>query len=505
MQKQSFTLKGGQSQSQSQSSNLKGLFEGYFIEPQFLDEVFQHNGVPNGYYDKIIEHFNKLSLDDFKDINEYTKMSFFNQGITFAVYSDKDQGTERIFPFDLFPRIIPKDEWEMLEKGVIQRNRAINMFLWDIYHDKKIFKDKVVPEELIASSPYYYKSMMGVNPVGKIYTHVSGTDLIKHNDGKYYVLEDNVRCPSGVSYVLSNRDAIKKTFPNLLLHHDVSSVQEYPLQLHEIMKSVAPEKAESPTCVVLTPGIFNSAYFEHAFLALNMGIQLVEGRDLLVDKNFVYMKTLYGPKRVDVIYRRVDDEFIDPLVFNKDSMLGVKGLMGAYQAGNVTLLNAPGTGAADDKAVYTYVPAMIKYYLSEEAILNNVHTYRCELDNDLKYVLENMEKVVVKPVDESGGYGLLVGSRATKEEIEEFKKRILANRRKYIAQPIMSLSVHSTFIDEDNKFEERHIDLRTYCLMGKDKSYLLKGGLTRVALKKGSLVVNSSQGGGSKDTWVLLT
>jgi uncharacterized circularly permuted ATP-grasp superfamily protein len=503
MQKQQSSLQG--TQSQSQISNLQGLFTNYAIDPKFLDEVFQQSGVPNPYYDKIIEHFNSLSIEDFKDINEYTKMSFFNQGITFAVYSDKDKGTERIFPFDLFPRIIPKDEWDMLEKGIIQRNRAINMFLWDIYHDKKIFKDKVVPEELIASSPYYYKAMMDVNPIGQIYTHVSGTDLIKHSDGKYYVLEDNVRCPSGVSYVLSNRDAIKKTFPNLLLHHDVSSVQEYPLELHEIMKSVAPEKIEEPTCVVLTPGIFNSAYFEHAFLALNMGIQLVEGRDLFVEKKFVYMKTLYGPKRVDVIYRRVDDDFIDPLVFNKDSMLGVPGLMGAYQAGHVTLLNAPGTGAADDKAVYTYVPAMIKYYLSEESILNNVHTYRCEKDDDLKYVLENMEKVVIKPVDESGGYGLLVGSRATKEELEEFRKRILANRRKYIAQPIMSLSVHSTFIEGENKFEQRHVDLRTYCLMGKDKSYLLKGGLTRVALKKGSLVVNSSQGGGSKDTWVMLS
>lgn len=489
---------------ENNTSELQGLFSGYAVDAKFLDEVFTQQGKSNPHYQKILEHFNKLSLDDFKDINEYTKMSFFNQGITFAVYSDKEKGIERIFPFDLFPRVIPNKEWDMLEKGVIQRNTAINMFLWDIYHEKKIFKDKVVPESLIATSPYYYQAMMGVDPVGKIYTHVAGTDLIKHSDGNYYVLEDNVRCPSGVSYVLSNRDAIKKTFPNLLLNHNVRSVQEYPLELLDIMKSVAPEKTQEPTCVVLTPGIYNSAYFEHAFLALNMGIQLVEGRDLFVEKGFVYMKTLYGPQRVDVIYRRVDDDFIDPLVFKSDSMLGVPGLMSAYKEGNVTLLNAPGTGAADDKAVYTYVPDMIKYYMSEEPILKNVHTYRCEKDDDLKYVLENMEKVVVKPVDESGGYGLLVGSKATKEEIEEFKKRIQANRRKYIAQPIMSLSVHSTFIDGENKFEQRHIDLRTYCLMGKDKQYLLKGGLTRVALKKGSLVVNSSQGGGSKDTWVLL-
>jgi uncharacterized circularly permuted ATP-grasp superfamily protein len=480
------------------------LFEGYELDQQFLDEVFTASGQVRPYYERIVEHFNKLSLPDFKDINEYTKMSFFNQGITFAVYSDTDKGVERIFPFDLFPRLINSKEWAMLEKGVIQRNLAINMFLWDIYHDKHILKDKVVPEELIQSSPYYYDCMHGVDPVGKVYTHVAGTDLIKHSDGEYYVLEDNVRCPSGVSYVLSNRDAIKRTFPNLFLNSNVCSVQEYPLELLEIMKSVAQNNIDNPTCVVLTPGIYNSAYYEHAFLALNMGILLVESRDLYVENKFVYMKTLYGPKKVDVIYRRVDDDYIDPLVFRPESLLGVPGLMSAYIAGNVTLMNAPGTGAADDKAVYTYVPAMIKYYLAEEPILKNVHTYKCEDESDFKYVLENMEKLVIKPVDESGGYGLLVGSRATKEEIADFKERIKANRRKYIAQPIMSLSVHATYIESSEKFEQRHIDLRTYCLMGKNKQYLLKGGLSRVALKKGSLVVNSSQGGGSKDTWVLL-
>ncbi|TAG53864.1 MAG: circularly permuted type 2 ATP-grasp protein [Cytophagales bacterium] len=470
----------------------------------FLDEVFSSDFKQNSEYEKIINHFSELSLEDYKAINEFTKMSFFDQGITFNVYSDKDKGVERIFPFDLFPRIIKPVEWEMLERGIIQRNLAINMFLWDIYHEKKILKDKVVPAELIQSSPYYYKAMMDVNPVGKVYTHVSGTDLIKHSDGKYYVLEDNVRCPSGVSYVLSNRDAIKKSLPNLLLNHNVASVQEYPLELLEIMKSCAPESIENPVCVVLTPGVYNSAYFEHSFLALNMGIPLVEGRDLYVENNFVYMKTLFGPKKVDVIYRRIDDDFIDPKVFNPKSLLGVPGIMKAYCEGNVVLMNAPGTGASDDKAVYTYVPAMIKYYLGEESILQNVHTYKCEDDSDYKYVLENMEKLVIKPVDESGGYGLLVGSAATKEEIADFKTKITANRRKYIAQPIMSLSVHSTYIEQENKFEQRHIDLRSYCLMGKNKSYVLKGGLTRVALKKGSLVVNSSQGGGSKDTWVML-
>lgn len=488
----------------SNSTEHQNLFSQYRLGETFLDEVFENNENHSPEYEMILKHFKELSIDNFKAINEFTKMSFFDQGITFNVYSDKEKGVERIFPFDLFPRIIKHKEWEMLERGVIQRNLAINMFLWDIYHEKKILKDKVVPAELIQSSPYYYQSMMGVNPVGKIYTHVAGTDLIKHNDGNYYVLEDNVRCPSGVSYVLSNREALKKSLPKLLISHNIASVQEYPLELLEIMKSCAPESVDEPNCVVLTPGVYNSAYFEHSFLALNMGIPLVEGRDLFVENNFVYMKTIFGPKKVDVIYRRIDDDFIDPKVFNPNSLLGVPGIMGAYKEGNVVLMNAPGTGAADDKAVYTYVPAMIKYYLGEEAILRNVHTYKCEDDSDYKYVIENMEKLVVKPVDESGGYGLLVGSKATKEEIAEFKKKITANRRKYIAQPIMSLSVHSTYIEDESRFEQRHIDLRTYCLMGKNKNYLLKGGLTRVALKKGSLVVNSSQGGGSKDTWVMI-
>ncbi|MDX2196894.1 MAG: circularly permuted type 2 ATP-grasp protein [Cytophagales bacterium] len=485
------------------SEYIHNHFAEYAMESHFLDEVFDKNKKVQPHYEHIIKYFNEISLPDFKNINEYSKMTFYNQGITFAVYSDKERGVERIFPFDLIPRIIPNSEWNMLEKGVIQRNIAINMFLWDVYHDRKIIQDKIVPESLLATSPNYFKQMMGVNPIGKIYTHVSGTDLIKHKDGKYYVLEDNVRVPSGVSYVLSNRDAIKKTFPNLLLKHNVCSVQEYPIELLKVMKSVAPESANDPECVVLTPGVYNSAYFEHSFLALNMGIPLVEGRDLFVEKNFVYMKTLYGPKRVDVIYRRIDDLYIDPLAFNPDSVLGIPGIMKAYTEGNVTLLNAPGTGAADDKAIYTYVPDMIKYYLAEEPILNNVHTYRCELDADLKYVMENMEQLVIKPVDESGGYGILVGSKANKEEMENYKIKIKANPRKYIAQPIMSLSVHSTYIEEADTFEQRHIDLRTYCLMGKNKQYLLKGGLTRVALKRGSLIVNSSQGGGSKDTWVM--
>lgn len=478
-------------------------FVNYKVQEQFIDEVFTPNGEIKPYYEKVLSQFTQYSVQDFKALNEYAKLTFFNQGITFAVYSDKSKGVERIFPFDLFPRVIPQTEWDRLEEGLIQRNTAINLFIQDIYHEKKILKDKIVPAELIFSSKNYAKSMIGLKPVGNIYNHISGTDLIKHSDGQYYVLEDNVRCPSGVSYVISNRDAMKRTLSQLFLQYNIHSVQEYSQQLLETMQSVAPEGIDEPTCVVLSPGMYNSAYYEHSFLALSMGILLVEGRDLFVDKNFVYMKTIYGPKRVDVIYRRIDDDFIDPLAFRSDSMLGVAGLMAAYREQNVTLLNAPGTGAADDKAVYCYVPAMIKYYLGEEAILNNVHTYRCELDSDYKYVIENMEKLVIKPVDESGGYGILIGSKSTKEERAEFKKVITANRRKYIAQPIMSLSVHSTFIEEEDVFESRHIDLRTYCLMGKNKNYVLKGGLSRVALRKGSLIVNSSQGGGSKDTWVL--
>jgi uncharacterized circularly permuted ATP-grasp superfamily protein len=479
------------------------VFENYHLSEQLYDEVFSNASKSRKHYQKVLNHFSKLSIKDYQKLNESAKVSFFNQGVTFAVYSDNLRGVERIFPFDLFPRVITNKEWEKLERGVIQRNIAINLFLHDLYHDKKILKDKIVPAELVFSSVNYNREMIGINPPGGIYTHISGTDLIKHKDGDYYILEDNVRCPSGVSYVLSNREAMKRTLSNLFLSHNVMPVDDYPDQLLSVIQSVAPENADNPTCVVLSPGMYNSAYYEHTFLAQSMGIPVVEGRDLFVDKNFVYMKTIYGPQRVDVIYRRVDDDFMDPLAFRPDSVLGIPGIMSAYREGNVTLLNAPGTGVSDDKAVYTYVPAIIKYYLGEEPILNNVHTYRCELDKDYKYVLENIKDLVVKPVDESGGYGIFIGRNTTKQQQEDFKKIITSNRRKYIAQPIMSLSTHATFIEDGECFEPRHIDLRTYCLMGKNKEFVLKGGLSRVALKKGSLIVNSSQGGGSKDTWVL--
>jgi uncharacterized circularly permuted ATP-grasp superfamily protein len=482
---------------------MKGILDSYHLESSHFDEVFTASKDSKGHYQTIVERFNQLSLVDFERINNEVKTAFFNQGITFAVYSDDKKPDERIFPFDLFPRIIPIDEWMQLETGVIQRNKAINLFLHDIYHKKQILKDKVVPADLVFSSNNYLKEMIDFTPEGGIYTHISGTDLIKHTDGKYYILEDNLRCPSGVSYVLSNRMALKKSLFDLFNKLKTRTVYQYPEHLLEMLKTVKPKNTENPTVVVVTPGMYNSAYFEHSFLAQKMGVPLVEGRDLYVDKDFVYMKTIHGPIKVDVIYRRVDDEFIDPLVFRKDSMLGVPGLMNAYRAGNVTLANAPGTGVADDKAVYNYVPDIIKYYLSEEPILNNVQTYRCEKEPDMKYVLENVDKLVVKPVDESGGYGITIGTTLTKEQIEEVKVRVKSNPRKYIAQPIMSLSVHPTFIEDTKEFEPRHIDLRTFCLMGKNTEYILKGGLTRVALRRGNLIVNSSQGGGSKDTWVV--
>lgn len=481
----------------------KGILDSYKPEHSHYDEVFNESLEPKEHYQSIVERFKQFSVTDFERVNNEVKTAFFNQGITFAVYAEDKKPDERIFPFDLFPRIIPNQEWMQLERGVIQRNKAINLFLDDLYHKKLILKDKVVPADLIFSSKNYLKEMVDFTPEGGIYTHISGTDLIKHTDGQYYILEDNLRCPSGVSYVLSNRLALKKSFFDLFTKLHTKTIYQYPEQLLEILKTVKPKNVETPTIVVVTPGMYNSAYFEHSFLAQKMGIPLVEGRDLFVDKDFVYMKTIHGPKRVDVIYRRVDDEFIDPLCFRKDSMLGVPGLMSAYRAGNVTLANAPGTGVADDKAVYHYVPDIIKYYLNEEPILNNVRTYHCENELECKYVLENIGNLVVKPVDESGGYGITIGTTLTKLEIEEVKARIKSNPRKYIAQPIMSLSVHATYIEETKEFEPRHIDLRTFCLMGKNVEYILKGGLTRVALKKGNLIVNSSQGGGSKDTWVL--
>lgn len=477
------------------------IFSSYKTNRTFYDEIFKNDQEIRCAYKELFNFFNEYQVDDFKLLNEKAKLSFLNQGITFQVYDKKT--VEKVFPFDLFPKIITADEWDHIESGALQRSRALNLFLHDIYHKKQIIKDGVVPIELINSSENYLEQMVDVNPPGGIYNHISGTDIIKHSDGEYYVLEDNIRCPSGVSYVISNRVALKRAMFGVFNNYPTCSVADYSENLLEIMQSVKPSGVDIPNCVVITPGIYNSAYYEHSFLAKSMGIELVEGRDLFVEKDFVYMKTIYGPVRVDVIYRRIDDAFIDPHEFNPDSVLGVAGLFAAYKKGNVTLVNAPGTGVADDKAIYTYMPEIIKYYLDEEPILNNVHTYHCSRPKELAYVLDNIDKLVIKPVDESGGYGISIGSKLTKDEIEKVKKVLKENPRKYIAQPIMALSTHATFIEEKKCFEPRHVDLRTFTLLGKDKDFVLKGGLTRVALKEGNLIVNSSQGGGSKDTWVL--
>ncbi len=482
--------------------SLNPIFSSYQKNPQLYDEIFKTDDEVRANYETLFKLYSEHSIADFAKLNEKAKASFFNQGITFQVYNDK-KAQEKIFPFDLFPRIIDAKEWEFIEKGVIQRSKALNHFLWDIYHDKKIIKQGIVPLDLISSSENYLEQMVGLDPPGGIYNHISGTDLIKHSDGKYYVLEDNIRCPSGVSYVICNRNALKRALFGVFNHYEIHTVTDYAENLLQILESVKPKGVDNPVCAVITPGIYNSAYYEHSYLAKTIGIELVEGRDLFVEDDFVYMKTIKGPKKIDVIYRRIDDGFIDPLEFNEDSAIGVPGLFAAYKKGNVTIVNAPGTGVADDKAIYTYMPQIIKYYLDEEPLLNNVHTYHCSRPDELKYVLENIASLVIKPVDEAGGYGISIGNRLTKSEIEAVKKVILENPRKYIAQPIMSLSVHATYIDETSSFEQRHVDLRTFTLLGQDTEFVLKGGLTRVALQKGNLIVNSSQGGGSKDTWVL--
>jgi uncharacterized circularly permuted ATP-grasp superfamily protein len=480
-----------------------GLFQDYCLPENMFDEVFASDGKVKKYYNELINTFNSISEAELHIINESAKSSFLSQGITFATYNENPKGIERIFPFDLFPRVIERTDWDKIEKGLLQRGRAINLFLHDLYHDKKILKDKIIPSELVFSSVNMLKEMNGFTPPGGSYCHISGTDLIRHSDGEYYILEDNIRNPSGVSYVLANRDAMKRTLSQLFKQFNVSMVVDYPSALLKMLHSVCPSGIDEPVCVIMTPGMYNSAYYEHSALAQKMGIELVEGRDLFVDQDFVYMNTIEGAVKVDVIYRRIDDAFLDPLVFNPDSVLGVPGLMGAYRKGNVTIVNAPGTGVADDKAVYSFIPDVIKYYLGEDPILSNVPTYRCNVESEASYVLANMEKLVVKPVDQSGGYGIFIGSQATKAEIEEEKAVIKQNPRGYIAQPIMSLSLHSTYIEDKKTFAPRHVDLRTFSLIGHDYEYVLKGGLSRVALKEGSLIVNSSQGGGSKDTWVV--
>ncbi len=478
--------------------NLNQGFEGYQTEG-FYDELFDKHGKPRSGAKVLCDFINGLEPGALRERQDAIERALHRMGITFAVYGD-ESGTEKIFPFDIVPRIVEAYQWNHIAAGLKQRIRALNLFIDDVYHDQVILKEQIVPRELVVGAESFREQCVGVSPPQGIWCHITGTDLIRHDDGAIYVLEDNLRCPSGVSYVLQNRLLMKRSFPQAFAASNVRPVFNYASQLYETLVHLAPHHVSSPQVVVLTPGIYNSAYYEHAFLAQQMGVELVEGKDLVVKDGFVYMRMTDGFKRVDVIYRRIDDNFIDPEVFRPDSMLGVPGLMNVYRQGHVALANAPGTGIADDKAIYAYVPEMIRYYLSEEPILPNVATYLCSREEDRKYVLSNLDKLVVKAANEAGGYGMLIGPHATSELREEFAHRIEANPRNYIAQPTLSLSRVPTLVGDH--FEGRHVDLRPYVLYGKE-IWVLPGGLTRVALKKGSLVVNSSQGGGSKDTWVL--
>lgn len=475
------------------------LFDSYQSD-SFYDEMFLADSTVRPEARLLLETLRTLEEGHLERCQRAADRMLLQLGITFNVYGEA-AGTERIFPFDLIPRIVPAKEWERIERGLTQRIRALNAFIDDIYHDQKILKDKVIPEEVIHTADSYRPQIHGINPPGGIWCHITGTDLIRHGDGELYVLEDNLRVPSGVSYVLENRDLMKRTFPEVFEGLRVRPVDDYPSNLLETLESVAPARCEGqPEVVLLTPGMHNSAYFEHSFLAQKMGIPLVQGSDLIVEDGFVWMQTTRGPRRVDVIYRRIDDDFLDPDVFRADSMLGVRGIVDSYRRGNVTLANAPGNGVADDKVIYSYVPDMIRYYEDADPILPNVPTYLCWRDADRQHVLTNLATLVVKAANGAGGYGMLIGPHSTKAEQEEFASRIRANPRNYIAQPTMALSRVPTLVAD--RLEGRHVDLRPYVLSGRNLQ-VLPGGLTRVALRKGSLVVNSSQGGGSKDTWVL--
>ena len=465
----------------------------------FYDELIAPGGIPRPGVQLLVDKIESLPPGQLAMRQQAAEAMLLRMGITFNVYG-RDEGTEKIFPFDIIPRIIPSADWQHIEAGLKQRIYALNEFLQDIYNDKKILKDKVVPEDLVLTSRTYRKECEGFTPPKKIWCHVTGTDLVRDKDGRFFVLEDNLRCPSGVSYVLENRQVLKRTFPQVFEASQVRPVDDYPNKLMEVLEYLAPSHIANPVIGVLTPGMYNSAYFEHSFLSQQMGVELVEGQDLVVTDGYVHMLTTRGLKRVDVLYRRIDDDFIDPEAFRPDSLLGVKGLINVYKSGRIAMANAPGTGIADDKVIYAYVPKIIKYYLGEDPILSNVPTYICRDDQERAYVLDHLDELVVKAANESGGYGMLVGPHATPAEREAFAEKIKAEPRNYMAQPTISLSRVPTIVGDS--IEGRHVDLRPYVLFGKD-IYVQPGGLTRVALTKGSLVVNSSQGGGSKDTWVL--
>jgi uncharacterized circularly permuted ATP-grasp superfamily protein len=465
----------------------------------FFDEMIAEGGGPRACVGALSRAIESLPPSELITRQAGAERVLMQMGITFNVYGEQ-AGVEKIFPFDIVPRVISAGEWSQIEKGLKQRIHALNLFINDLYHEQNILRDQVVPREIILSAKSFRQQCIGWNPPRGIWCHITGTDLVRHSDGRIYVLEDNLRCPSGVSYVLQNREVMKSLFAKLFSSLKVRPVQDYPLKLRDMLEYLTPDAVTGPRVVLLTPGVYNSAYFEHSFLAQQMGIELVEGRDLIVEDGLVLMRTTRGFERVDVIYRRIDDDFLDPRCFRPDSMLGVPGLMEVYKAGNVALANAPGTGVADDKVIYAYVPRIVKYYLGEEILLPNVPTYICAEEQDLHYTLENLDKLVVKAANESGGYGMLVGPHSTQAQRAEFAQKLKANPRNYIAQPTLALSRVPTICGDH--FEGRHVDLRPYILYGKE-IFVMPGGLTRVALKKGSLVVNSSQGGGSKDTWVL--
>lgn len=475
------------------------LLRDYSLDRAY-DEMFAADGEIRPQYEALLKVLTSLPPDELERRKRSADVSFLMQGITFTVYG-REEGTERIFPYDLLPRLIRAEDWDLIEKGLTQRITALNLFLHDVYHEGKILAEGVVPREIVYSCQHFRRQMRGLQVPRNVYVAVAGTDLLRLPSGEFVVLEDNLRVPSGVSYMLNNRRVLKRTLPHLFRSYGVRPIENYTQALLGTLRSLAPEGRPEPSIVLLTPGVYNSAYFEHTYLARQMGIELVEGRDLVVHDNVVYMRTTGGLKRVDVIYRRVDDDFIDPLSFRPDSILGAPGLFNAYRAGNVTLANAFGTGVADDKALYAYVPAIIRFYLSEVPVLNNVETYILAERKHRQHVLENLDKLVVKAVGESGGYGMLIGPHSSAKEREDFRQRIERSPRNYIAQPTLDFST-APCLQEGGSIEPRRVDLRPYILFG-DKVTIVPGGLTRVALRKGSLVVNSSQGGGSKDTWVL--
>jgi uncharacterized circularly permuted ATP-grasp superfamily protein len=477
---------------------LDTLFGDYPLDRAF-DEMREAGGEVRPQYRALAETLARLPAEELQRRKQSADLAFLTQGITFTVYG-RDEGTERIFPYDLLPRLVTAAEWDHIERGLTQRITALNLFLRDVYSDAKILNDRVIPRELVYSCRHYRRQMRGLQVPRNVYIAVVGSDLLRLNNGEFVVLEDNLRVPSGVSYMLTNRRVMKRTFPVLFQSYGVRPIEHYPQMLLATLRSLAPEGRPEPNIVLLTPGVFNSAYFEHTYLARQMGVDLVEGRDLVTHDNIVYMRTTDGLKRVDVIYRRVDDDFSDPLIFRSDSALGCAGLFNAYRAGNVTVANAFGSGLADDKAVYAYVPHMIRYYLNEDPILPNVETFLLSEEKERRHVLAHLDTLVVKAVGESGGYGMLIGPQSTARQREEFARQIAANPRNYIAQPTLDFSRAPCLFGD--RLEPRHVDLRPYILFG-DKINIVPGGLTRVALEKGSLVVNSSQGGGSKDTWVL--